>query len=446
MWRKVSSAAGVKVVVMGLTGVLGIFTNRAIIASFGVEAYSQYGLLSTLPTLLPFADLGMAAVVINAASEATDPRQDENLRRTIATAFRILLGSAAVIIGVALLLTLFGAWRTVLGTGGLLAGADLVPLVCFAILAIGLPLSVGQRILVGLGRTTTQIAASGITGPIMFFGVFAFAAFAPMAGNYLAVLSYGASTLVSLVCLLLAARLIKPQVGEALKQVPFRRRYPGVHALHLALPMLVQMMALPVAMQTDRLLLSHLTRGNELAQYNLASQLFNIVLQTIAAAGVTLWPVFAKARATATVVSPMRPTIAFLALGAAGAVTMAVLSPFLVSFVTDDKFTLDPLLVAAFVIFIALQAAKYPAGMYMTDARGLRFQVRPILMMVPINVALSWWLTTLVGAAGPVLGSAIGVLIFQVIPNLVYVQHDLGRRSADQDPGDAENPAPVEFD
>lgn len=446
MWGKVSSAAAVKIIVMGLTGVLGIFTNRVIISSFGVDAYGQYGLLSTLPTLLPFADLGMAAVVINAASETTDPRRDEDLRRTITTALRILLGSAAVIIGVATLLTLFGAWRTVLGAGGLLPGADLVPLWCFAILAIGLPLSVGQRLLIGLGRTTTQIAASGITGPIMFLGVLAFATFAPAKGNYLALLSYGASALVSLVCLLLAARLISPQVGEAIRQVPFRARYPGVRALHLAIPMLVQMMALPIAMQTDRLLLSHLTRGNELAQYNLASQLFNIVLQTIAAAGVTLWPVFAKARATRTVVSPMRPTVAFLALGATGAIAMAALSPFLVAFVTNGQFTLDPLLVGAFVIFIALQAAKYPAGMYMTDARGLRFQVRPILIMVPVNVALSWWLTTVVGAAGPVLGSAIGVLVFQVIPNLVYVQRDLGRRAAEEEPpDDAAGPAADEL-
>lgn len=436
MWRKVGSASVVKIVVMGLTGILGIFTNRAIIASFGVQAYGQYGLLSTLPTLLPFADLGMAAVVINAASSSDDPAKDEQVRRTIVTALRILLGSAAVIVGIAVLLTLIGAWGTLLGQGGLLPGAELVPLWCFALLALGLPLSIGQRLLVGLGRTSTQIAASGITGPFMFLGVLALAVYLPEAGNYLAILSYAASFLVSLLCFWLAARLLRPQVSAAVKQVPFRKRFPGVRALHLALPMLVQMMALPVAMQTDRLLLSHLTRGDELAQYNLASQLFGIVLQTIAAAGVTLWPIFARARATQQLVSPIRPTLIFLALGAVGAVLMALLTPFLVDFVTGGKFTLDPLLVAAFVVFVSLQAAKYPAGMYMTDAKGLTFQVWPILIMTPVNVALSWWLTTVVGAAGPVIGSAIGVLLFQVIPNLWYVRRDLAIRRADQEDPD----------
>jgi hypothetical protein len=64
----VGSTAAMKVVVMGLSGVLGIITSRMIIQQFGTDAYAQYGLLSTFPTLLPFADLGIAAIVINAVA------------------------------------------------------------------------------------------------------------------------------------------------------------------------------------------------------------------------------------------------------------------------------------------------------------------------------------------------------------------------------------------
>ena len=59
----VGSTAAIKVVVMGLSGVLGIITSRMIIQNFGTDAYAQYGLLSTFPTLLPFADLGITKVV-----------------------------------------------------------------------------------------------------------------------------------------------------------------------------------------------------------------------------------------------------------------------------------------------------------------------------------------------------------------------------------------------
>jgi hypothetical protein len=63
--------------------------------------------------------------------------------------------------------------------------------------------------------------------------------------------------------------------------------------------------------------------------------------------------------------------------------------------------------------------------MYMTDHRGLWFQVVPILVLVPLNLGISWWLIGVLGAGGPVIGSAISVALCQVLPNFWYVQRDL---------------------
>jgi O-antigen/teichoic acid export membrane protein len=434
-WGKITSAAAMKVVVMGFTGLIGMLTTRLIIQHFGVQAFGQYGLLTTLPTLLPFADLGMAAVVINALAESKDPRNDPGVTATITTAVRILIGSGLVICAVAVLLTVSGLWPIVLGQG-LLPGAEFVPLICMVIFGLALPLSIGPRVLVGLGRNTTQIAASSITAPFNIAGVVLMAAVLPFAGNYLAVVTYLSSAAVSALGLWLASRVIRPQIGTAVRRTPFRKRYPGVRAAHLALPMLAQMLALPVAMQTDRLLLSHLTVGDELAQYNLASQLFNIIVQTISAAGVALWPVFARARSRQELLSPVRPTLVFLGAGVAAGLALAFVSPWLVAFLGNGKLELSAPLLWGYVVFAALQAAKYPAGMYMTDARGLRFQVLPILIMVPLNLGLSWWLISLVGAGGPIIGSAVSVLLCQVIPNLLYTQRDLRARRRALEQGD----------
>lgn len=433
IWGRIASAATVKILVMGFTGLIGMFTTRLIISHFGVAAFGQYGLLTTLPTLLPFADLGMAAVVINALAESKDPKRDQSVTATITTAFRILLVSGSVIVAIAGLLTLIDAWPVLLGRGGLLPGAELVPLICMSIFGLALPLSVGPRVLVGLGKNTTQIAATSITAPFNIAAVMLMAAFLPAAGSYLAIVAYVSSAVVSATCLGLASRSIRPQIGNAFRRILNRRKYPGVRAAHLAWPMLAQMLALPVAMQTDRLLLSHLTFGDELAQYNLASQLFSIIMQTISAAGVTLWPMFAKARSSQELLSPMRPTLIFLGLGVAGGLAMALFSPWLVGFVGSGKITLSAPLLWGYVVFAALQAAKYPAGMYMTDHRGLKFQVAPILIMVPLNLGLSWWLISVVGAGGPIIGSAISVLICQVIPNLIYAQRDLANRRREID-------------
>jgi O-antigen/teichoic acid export membrane protein len=427
--RAVGSTAVAKVLVMALSGILGIITSRLIIEHFGTAAYAQYGLLSTFPSLLPFADLGIAAVVINVVASSNSPRTDDVVKRTIVTAFRILIASGGVMVLIAVVVTAFDWWPFLLGDG-LLPGGNLAAGLCLAVFGVVVPLTVGQRVLVGLKKTTTQVASQAVVAPFMLLVVGSLAMLMIPAGTYLAVVSYVANSLVSVICMVVAARALKPQIGAALKLIPRFFSYRGVPAIGLAWPMLVQMVALPVAMQTDRLLLSHVSGTTQLAQYNLASQLFGIVLQTIAAAGIALWPIYAKARAQNRVESPAKPTLWFLAGGLGLGGLLALASPFLVHFVSGGKIHLPVTLLVSFVVFVGLQACKYPIGMYMTDKAGLVFQVLPILIMVPLNLFVSWALIAPLGAAGPIIGSALTVAGCQVVPNLWYVSKDLAKRRA----------------
>jgi O-antigen/teichoic acid export membrane protein len=427
MWASVGTTAVAKVFVMGVSGILGLFTTRLIIEHFGTDAYAQYGLLTSFPSLLPFADLGMAAVVINAVAGADDVRTDRYLRNAITTAFRILIG-AGVVIGLAgLLISVLDLWPTLLGEG-LTAGGANAAFLCLLVFGLVLPMTVGQRVMVGLRRTTAQVASQSVVSPFMLLCVGTVILAGVPFGDYVSIFSYLANSLVSIICLVLAARILKPQLGQAIRDIPKIRSVRGVKALNLAWPMLIQMIALPIAMQTDRLLLSHLTSGDELAQYNLSSQLFGMVLQAIAAGGVALWPIYARARARKDVQSPFKPMLVFTVGGLALAGLLALLSPWIARFVSDGKIVLDIWLVIGFVAFVGVQAAKYPLGMYMTDKRGLRFQVWPILAMVPANLGISWWLIGVIGPGGPIIGSMITVLFCQVLPNYLYVRRDLKKR------------------
>jgi O-antigen/teichoic acid export membrane protein len=428
LWRRLGTAAGAKVAVMGLSGVLGIVTSRMILSTYGVEAYAQYGLLASLPALVPFADLGIAAVVLNTVAASADPRNDDKVRRTLTTAFRILLVSGPLIALLALAVTVLGWWPALLGNG-VAPDSGLVVLACTTVFGLALPLAIGQRVLVATGRTGTQIAIQGVVAPFIFLSVLLLVTFGVPAGRWLALLSFVAAALVSVISITVASRVLRPQIGRALRDVPRLRQVRGVPVIAVAGPMLVQMIVLPIATQTDRLLLSHLTTGTELAEYNLASQLFGIVLQTISAAGVALWPVFARARASGHVRSPASLSLSFCAAGLVLALLIAVASPYLVRFVSDGQLTLPRLLVVAFVAYVMVQAVKYPLGMYMTDARGLRFQVVPILLLLPLQVSLSWTLIGVVGPAGPVLAGATSSLLCQALPYAWYVRRDLRRRS-----------------
>ncbi|NYD68417.1 oligosaccharide flippase family protein [Agromyces atrinae] len=426
-WAGVGNAAFAKVLVMGLTGVLGILTSRLIITEFGTDAYAQYGLLSSLSSLLPFADLGIAAVVINAVAQSKSVRTDHDMMRAITSAFRVLIISGFVIVAAAVVVTFAGWWPLILGEG-LLPGGEWAALACLAVFGIGLPLTVGPRILVGLGRTATQISVQSIIAPFIMLAVGACVLFALPAAEFLAVFPYIAAALVAVISLVIARRAISPQLGNAVREIAHPRRTPGVKVFNLAWPMLVQMLALPIAMQTSRILVSHLGGIDDLAEYNVAAQLFGIALQTIAAAGVALWPIFARARSAGVVESPAKPVLWFLLGGLAIAGGIAVPCPWLVEFVSDGQIEVDGILIASFVVFVAFQAAKYPLGMYMTDLAGLRFQVIPTIVMIPVALGLSWWLIPPLGPAGSVIGSAAAVLLCQIVPNIWYVSRDMARR------------------
>ena len=60
-----------------------------IILNYGDAAYAQYGLIVAMGTLLPFADLGIAAAVMNSVGGSERPGTDDAVRRTLLSALRV---------------------------------------------------------------------------------------------------------------------------------------------------------------------------------------------------------------------------------------------------------------------------------------------------------------------------------------------------------------------
>jgi O-antigen/teichoic acid export membrane protein len=418
-------SAGVRILVLPVSAVLGIVVTRLVIDAYGPAAFAQYGLLVGIGALLPFSDLGMSAVVMNAIAASDSPDTDERVRRVLVTAIRVLLGSAAVLAAVGVVITAGGWWPPLLGPGLLPDAGPPVALACVGLIALGMPVGIGQRILAGLGRNHLSIAVLGLQTPLVLATLLGLLWWDAPAGPAVAVLAYAATFLLSVACCVIAGRLLRPAAGEVLRLVPRVRSFPGTRVFDVAWPMLVQMIALPIAMQTDRIVLSHRAGSSVLAQYNLAAQMFTPIWAVVSAAGVTLWPVFARARAGRQRMSPLPLAGIFGGLAALMATGVAVASPWLADLASGGRIALPAALVVSFAVLMTLQGLKYPLGMFMTDVAGLRFQALMIVAMLPVNVGLSWYLAGPLGAAGPVVGSVVGVAGSQVLANLLYVRRKL---------------------
>lgn len=431
-WKSIAKSASARVLVLPVSALLGIFVTRLVISDYGPAAFGQYGLLVGIAAMLPFADLGMAAVIMNAVSSTSDPGHDEHVRHTLISAIRLLCCSASAIILIALLITAFGGWHTLLGDGLMPDSGPIAAMLCLAMVGLALPLGIGQRILTGLGRNHITVITMGLQTPLVLGTLALLIRIGAPAGGFIPVIAYAATFVLSALTCALAARRIQPAFWVAVRQAVSLRRVRGARVFDLAWPMLIQMIALPIAMQSDRVVISHLAGLDELTHYNLASQMYTPVWSVVNAAGVALWPIFNRERTGGlhSGTSPHRLALVFATAAAAVTGTITVVSGPLANFASSGKVALPLALALTFSVLMVFQAAKYPLGMYMTDAPGLRFQAFMILLMLPVNLGLSIALAEHFGATGPVVGSAVGVLACQLLPNWLYVRRSQRRATS----------------
>jgi O-antigen/teichoic acid export membrane protein len=438
VWRLVGRSAGTRMLVLPVSAILGIINTRLIIEHFGSSTYAEYGLLVGIGLLFPFADLGMSAALINAVGSSADPRSDRNVVRVLTTALRVLCGSAGVLLLVSGVISVTGVWSTILGSGLLPGSGAVTAGLCLSLIALTMPVGFGDRILTGLGKNQISIIVQGMQTPLVMVALLLVIHLTTSKGAYIAALPYLATFMLALVSCRFASRLIKPVVGQALRDAPKVKTVRGGKVSDVAWPMLIQMIALPIAMQTDRLILSHVSGSHVLAQYNLASQMFTPIWQVVNSAGVVLWPIFARQRALggARRVSPMPISLAFGGAAAAVGLVIALSSGWLSHVAAGGVIHLPLNLVIAFMVLMIFQATKYPLGMFMTHPKGLRYQALMIVLLLPVNLGLSLYLAKVYGAAGPVIGSAVGVFFCQVLANWLYVRRELSQPPSSPDDPD----------
>ncbi len=425
-----------KAATMAIALVCGVLTTRLILTEAGVEHYALYALLTALPSLLAFTDLGAGAVIVNGVATSDDPQHDEPLVAQLTSVGRILVGFATVLMLLNTLMLVTGGWRVALGDAGGLAGSALAAWACVTIFCIGVPIGIWVRILLGLRRNHVVILLQGLISPLTLLGVLALTSVPEgEAHAVLAAASYAASCIVSMVGLALTWRITAPLIPRAAARVLRPRRHPGVRVMDIGWPMLAQLLSFPIAVSTQRYVLAQSAGTDVVAEYGVVAQVFLALNGLVLAAGVALWPMYSRKRH----LGELRRGPAGMAALFAGGVAVATAIVWLLAdpifgFITDGSVEVSGWTVLAFGAMIAAIAGMYPMGMFIMDKHGIRFQVVPTLAMAASSLALSIVLAPGLGAAGPPLGTAIAIAVCQIVPVAVYIARHRARLIAPREP------------
>jgi O-antigen/teichoic acid export membrane protein len=398
------------------TAIGTLLVSRLVIVHLGLRAFNGFTIAESLIVLIPLNNLGVGAA-ITAAFASLDPRSDEAERVTL-TATRIMALSALGLAAVAVVMAVFGVWSSVLGAsayGGWYFGLGM------AVFAAGFVPGLGQAMLLGVHRNHVTILVQSLIMPIALLMVGCLIV-SGADGRLVVVIPAASLGVANVLTLVIAARVTRFQWRSVLARLPRPRVHPGARIRGVAGPRLIINIAVPLALASDLVVLSHFSSTRQVADYGICMQLFAPLTALVAAAAAPLWPIYIAAKAKGESGPPLaRTTMRFSALAALASAFVVAVAPVAGRVVSSGHVRLGLALPVAAAVMVVVYAAAFPVGMALTTPKELRFSAVVAVVALPLNVGASIVLAHHIGAPGPLLATAV-VGLAQMVSAATYLR------------------------
>ena len=287
-------------------------------------------------------------------------------------------------------------------------------------MALLAPLAFSTPILMATGHTGTGVSLTALSSVLTLVFVAVAASLDASALVFIGCPFFG-QLLVAVFATQRAAQATKIDL-RLLARSALSRSVQGSPIGHEVRPALVIWILLPLAYQTDRIIINHLSTPSALASYNIAAQFYSAGFSIIAAGSAALWGVFAHSRFNDSLPSTkqfLRLSTVFGSVGLMLGLCLVLFLPPVSSLLSQGTVRVSVSLAAVFGLLLVVQALHQPSGMLQTDASGLRFIAWAFLAMTAANLALGLALTPSLAAAGPVVASVVAVTFLLLVPLLV---------------------------
>ncbi|MFN2560842.1 MAG: lipopolysaccharide biosynthesis protein [Jatrophihabitans sp.] len=397
------------------TALATLLTSRLVIEHYGVVAFDSFALILALINLIPLNNLGVGASVTAAyAQRDADP---DHVHRTVLTASRVLAISTIGTAAASALLGVLHLWPDLLGDA---SGPNFWCAVAMVFYALTFLPGLGQSVLLGVHRNHITILVQAFFNPLVAVLVGA-AILAGVSAGGILVVPCVALIIIHGITAWAAARSVALSWWSVMRELPNRRRHPGTSIRSMSGPVLIITLATPIALQSDRIVLSHVSSTQAVADYSIAFQIFAPALVLIAASAQPLWPIYTQARSEGKRgPSVVRMISMFCGIGAVVGAVLALIANPMASLIGGHHVHVSPLLAFSGALAVVTAAASYPVAMSLMDPIGVRFVVWCTAIALPLNIGLSVVLGKGLGAPGPLLASCIVGILVQAVPGLVY--------------------------
>ncbi|MFC9786512.1 lipopolysaccharide biosynthesis protein [Rhodococcus sp. NPDC127528] len=414
-----------RVVGTPVVAVLGLANTALIVRETGAAVFGLVSLVATVTLLLPFADLGIGAVVLSAGALLSGPGYDPRAVDVIRRAYRVLISVAAALAATAFVVMAIDGWGSLVGMS---SGPDdrWAITVAAVLFALTIPAGLGVRILIGIDRN--QLATLVMMSSAAFSLLLTLLLYwLDVGGIWYALSALGGVLIGHVLGTVLALRL--SGLGWSVF-APVSAPAVRTRLLEGSLWLFLVGVGLPIGLQTGRILLAHLSTPAQLSAYALTAQMYSVGWSVLSTAGMAYWPVFVKRRGAAEVTIRMwwRLTGVLGGVAAVGAVALTVLGPWVASILSGGEIEVSASLAMTFGVLLVAQAAYLPAGVLLTRPNEARWQTYWTAAMAAVSVGCGFALAGPFGAVGVAGAAGFGVLAAQVVPALLWVPGLVRRR------------------
>ncbi|MBC6961618.1 hypothetical protein FBR02_10665 [Anaerolineae bacterium CFX9] len=389
----------------------------------GGQRFAVWVILSSIASLLAFADLGIGNGLINLIAK-TDAENDRSAAQKYISSAFFTLGFLSVLMGIGFVVVYpFVSWSQLYNVTDSLAASEAGPatavfIFCFL---VNLPLGIVQK--VWMGHQELHIDNVWvILGKVLsvFTLLLAIALQSSLSGLVIALTGVPVlTTVLSGVYLFVFKRpWLKPTVNGYERELAQK-------LIRIGFLYFVLQVAGTLASSVDTFVIARVISADAVTAYSIPAQLFRIVNAFVGVMMLSLWPAFSDAFArkdTDWIETTFRRTFVLLFFG--NLIVASAIVIFGNSFINlwlGYEFAVSSHLLVALSIWSVVMNLCVLCSVLFNAANVIGFQIACAVTMAISNVLFSIFLTSQIGISGVVFGSILSYLVFVVVPYSFYL-------------------------
>jgi len=407
----------------GVTLLTGLVSVPLTVRYLGAERYGMWMTISSVISILRFADLGLGNGLLNAVSEANGKDDRVMAREYVSSAFFMLSGVAALLAVIFAVVFPYISWQQVFNVSSVQAIAEAGPAMaafmgCFL---LGMPLGVVQRTQLGYqeGFINSVLEVVGrLLGLAGILLVIVLKARLP----WLVLAMAGGPVIASLLNGFYVFGFRRPWLYPRFGYVT---RIAARKVLNTGLLFFVLQVVIALAFASDNLVIAQVVGASAVTLYAVPMKLFqmlDMVLQMILS---PLWPAYGEAIARKDVGWVKRTLVRSTSLGAlfsvSSSVILIIFGAQIIRLWAGPEITPSFGLLLGLGVWTVLKAVGNAVAMFLNGANVIKFQAVTAVFMGISALALKIVLSQMVGILGVIWATVIAYSVCVAVPMGIYI-------------------------